>query len=371
MNLLYVCTYDLTIPAALGVAKKMKAQRKVFSDNFKVSYTFIKDGYFYLSDDTTEINLGKLHFPGRINAYALLMEYYQKKGNVPEKIYIRYTMSDWNVIRFVDYMHRYGSNIIVEIPTYPYEMECKDNLFDYISLTFDRMYRNKLKKGVSYIASYGDIPESLYGIKTIRLQNGIDFDTIVPRKYEPHGDTINLIAVAKLAKWHGYDRILRGMTEYYAGGGTRDIHFDIVGDGEVMPEYRELVKKGNLEKRVQFWGFQTGAKLDALFDGCDIAVACLACHRKGIYGSISDLKSREYAARGIPMITSTEIDVFPSAEYDFVMKVPEDDSAVDVENIIEFHKKILKTVKSGDYITDIARQICDIKETMHNLLEKF
>ena len=55
------------------------------------------------------------------------------------------------------------------------------------------------------------------------------------KKYRKKDGTIVLLAVATLAKWHGYERVIKGLYNYYADGGERNIIFNIVGNGEQNP----------------------------------------------------------------------------------------------------------------------------------------
>lgn len=63
-----------------------------------------------------------------------------------------------------------------------------------------------------------------------------------------------MIAVAGLAKWHGYDRILRGMGEYYKEGEKREVQFHIVGEGSPIEEYKRIVEKYEIAEHVTFNG---------------------------------------------------------------------------------------------------------------------
>ena len=370
-KLLYLCTYDLSMKASMGVANKMQAQRKVFSKTFAVSYTYMKDGHFYIKDDNNQIDLGAVSFPGRITAIKLLQKYLQE-NEAPECVYIRYTMADWNVIRLLRWLHNEGAKIVIEIPTFPYEEECKDNLYDFGSLFIDHIYRNKMRKYVDYIASYGSIPLKIYGIPTISILNGIDIDSISERKPLEHGEKINLIAVAGMSKWHGYDRLLNGMADYYRSGGQNDIHLYLVGEGSAISQYEQIVQDGAIEEHVTFCGFKSGNELDDLYDICDIGVSSLGIHRIGIYGSMSVLKCREYGAKGLPMITSNEIDFFPSNENDFILKVSEDEESIDVNLIINFYHK-MRNIYSSDLnlkIRTLTKDKCDMSITMIPVIQK-
>ena len=59
-----------------------------------------------------------------------------------------------------------------------------------------------------------------------------------------HTTEIRLVAVAGLAKWHGYDRLLEGLGEYYRTDVERKVIFHIVGEGPVREEY-EQTEHGN------------------------------------------------------------------------------------------------------------------------------
>jgi hypothetical protein len=53
-----------------------------------------------------------------------------------------------------------------------------------------------------------------------------------------------------------------------------------------------------------------GEKLAEIFNQSDITVCSIGNHRKGFYLT-SELKSREYLAHGMSMISSANIDILP------------------------------------------------------------
>jgi glycosyltransferase involved in cell wall biosynthesis len=371
-KLLYLCTYDLTVPTSIGASKKIRAQRRVFSSYFEVSYTCFENGRFVIrNEEGVQQDLGKPGFPGRVQAVGRLADYCRLPGNCPDLMYFRYTQSDPNVLRFLKLLQERGSTALLEIPTWPYEKEYCDNFPDYMSLQIDRLCRGQLKKYVHVIYSYGAVPDRIFGIPTCTLQNGIDLEDLPERVPVPHGETVSLIAVAVFADWHGYDRFLAGMGEYYRNGGSRDIHLDLVGGGPALEGYRELVSREKLEEHVTFQGFRSGRELDRLYDRADIAISTLGCHRKGIYGSISSLKDREYGAKGLPVITSTEIDIFPSAQYDFILKVPDNDSPVAMKEVLAFADRMKEQKDLSGRIRALTAEKSDIGITMQPVIREF
>ena len=89
-----------------------------------------------------------------------------------------------------------------------------------------------------------------------------------------------------------------------------------------------------MEDYVILHGKKHGAELDAIFNICDFGIGSLGRHRVGI-DNIKTLKNREYAARGIPFVYSETDSDFDSRPY--ILKVPADESAVDIQSIIDFY----------------------------------
>lgn len=166
----------------------------------------------------------------------------------------------------------------------------------------------------------------------ITIGNGFEVDSVPIRNAKQYNDTeLHLLCVANVSKWHGLDRLLKGMAKY---SGNIRIIFHIAGEGAELPFLKQLVKTLNLQNRVIFHGFKTGENLDILFNTCHIAVGSIGIHRKGLTQT-SELKAREYCARGIPYIIACGDPDFPD-DFPYIHKVPPDESPVDIEKIIEF-----------------------------------
>ena len=88
---------------------------------------------------------------------------------------------------------------------------------------------------------------------------------------------------------------------------------------------------------VILYGKKHGEELDKLFNMCDFGVGSLGRHRVGIQ-KIKTLKNREYAARGIPFTYSETDSDFDDRPY--VLKMPADESPVDIQKIIHFHQNL-------------------------------
>jgi len=256
-------------------------------------------------------------------------------------IYIRYThFANPFFISFLKKLKQNDVKILLEIPTFPYDKEYKyinkSGLLKVI-LLIEKFYRRKFKKNITSIITFSN-KENIFQVPTIRINNGIELENVTIKKStENNHKSLRLIAVASMIFWHGYDRLIEGLRNYYSNENQIPVYINFVGDSENQDseKYEELVKKYKLEDYVKFNGYMDGKELDRLFDNSDIAVGCLGVHRKGIQ-YLKSLKNSEYCARGIPFIYSENDDLFDSMP--FVFKAPPDDSPINIEDIIQFEQ---------------------------------
>lgn len=260
--------------------------------------------------------------------------------------------------------------IIVEIPTYPYDMEISSRIIDYPFLIKDRINRKSLHKYVDRFVSVEDSPE-IFGIKSIKVINGLAVETITPKEYSNKGNAINIIMVAMYADWHGVDRLLSGLAHYYQNGGERDIVLHLVGTGRdsLIDKFKLITQNNKIESHVILYGYMYGKQLDEVYNLCDIAVDSLGCHRKNIY-LLSDLKSREYLAKGLPIVGSCKIDVLEE-DYPYYLRFPSDDTDIDMNQIVRFYEDTYGRVNHEDVVTNIrnyAIKHVDISNTMKPII---
>jgi glycosyltransferase involved in cell wall biosynthesis len=213
----------------------------------------------------------------------------------------------------------------------------------YGYLLCDRLFGNALRKNVDAIVGVTDEitqyevsrsgdPEKPH----ITIGNGFDVASVPPRQPPAYtGDDLHLLCVANVSRWHGLDRLIQGLATY---NGTSRVVFHIAGDGSELPHLRKLAGDLGISDQVIFHGFTTGKALDALFDQCHIAVGSLGIHRKGLTQT-SELKGREYCARGIPYIIACGDPDFP-ADFPYVLQLPADESPIDIERVLAFAKKV-------------------------------
>ncbi len=263
-------------------------------------------------------------------------------------------------------LHKAGIRLVIEIPTYPYDSEFKNaRKRDKISHFFDKIYRHSFFSYFDYIVTYTN-EETIFGRPTIRISNGIDFDSIKLKKtVNDTSKEFNLIGIAQINFWHGFDRVITGLQEYYNSNPSKSVIFHIVGEGNpsALAELKKLASKESLSEKVIFHGNLSGEKLDIIFDKCDMGIASLARHRSGI-SAIKTLKNREYAARGIPFIYSETDEDFDGMPY--IIKAAADDSPIDINRLISFYDSLKMT---PDRIRDTIDPALSWKSQMHKITE--
>ena len=274
------------------------------------------------------------------------------------------------LIRFFKKLKKLGIKAVTEIPTYPYDQEFDTfSRQERLGLKIDQMFRNRLYREQSAVVTFSDA-ETIFGQRTIRISNGVDFDSIPLHHFQPVDDALHFIGVAEVHLWHGYDRLIAGLGEYYKkADNPRNIIFHIVGGVDPYDLYGEGDYKGiqtrinqyGLQEHVIFHGQLFGQELDMVFNQSCFAIGSLARHRTGIT-CIKTLKNREYATRGIPFIYS-EIDS-DFEEMPYIIKAKPDESSIDVQQVVDFiesHRfdpaEIRKTVENLTWKIQMKRVV--------------
>lgn len=315
-----------------GVQKKILEQEKAFSR------------VFHIEDVELELKYGKVFskilrripfFPGVFQWDAVLDQMVD-----PDFVYMRKVLCDRGLYAFLKrakkrYPHL---KILIEVPTYPYDQEIFTHLKNLPLCLKDRFYRNRIHPYVDRIVTYS-ADENIFGIPTIAIQNGMNPDDYPVRKAKTVTDDIHLLAVASFQKAHGYERIIRGMADYYQSGGTRKVILDMVGDGDEAQKYMQLAQQLGLRDSVIFWGPRYGEELIPFFDQADLGLAPFGFYKHGIELS-SALKVREYLARGLPVVAGSRQDIFTEETFPYYLEFPNNDSTVDIQRIVDFHDRI-------------------------------
>lgn len=286
--------------------------------------------------------------------------------------YVRYEFSDGFLIKMLSRLSKKCSRIALELPTWPYEGELSDSKLGKVKLQIDRYYRRRLSKYVGLIVSFYEMPKTLFNIPTKQIPNGFDFDSVSPANETLDKDCIHVAAVSSMRPWHGYERFIEGLYEYYRSGGDRNIVLHLVGDGPEKKKYEALVSKYKLASHVSLEGPLSGSRLDGLLERCDLGIDSLARHRSGI-SVLSSLKSREYGAKGIPFLNSCKIDVIEGS-CPYVLYVSPSEDPIDIASVIKFRDSLYCSRDRCDLARDIHEYFalrCDMYQTLLPVMEWF
>ena len=333
-----------------GISKKIHYQIKGLRENghevHVCTYFIREDGHRVrmIDDDVVieDYGCGRWAAIKQRFSFKRLTDYVIENGF--EFVYARsFHNANPATLKMLKRFNKYGFKSVIEIPTYPYDQEYSGtvSLENRIKLMLDKLYRKNLASQTNAIVTFTNDKE-IFGQRTINISNGIDYDHIPLQVKIPHpANEIHLIGVAEVHYWHGYDRMIAGLGEYYQKPHEKEVYFHIVGgvaNSEMYgsshaPGFHELIQKYGIEKYVVFHGPKFGNELDALFNQADFAIGSLARHRSGIT-HIKTLKNREYAARGIPFVYSEMDEDFDNCSY--IIKVPADESPIGLSNIIHF-----------------------------------
>ena len=331
-----------------GISKKIHYQVKGLRENghevHLCYYDFNADGHRcrFIGDDVLcDYGTGSLAAVRQRMSYGDVYHYCISHGI--ELVYARcfQNANPW-LIHFFSRLRRAGIRAVTEIPTYPYDNEFGDgtNWNMRIRLWIDKLFRRRLYSQMEAVVTFSDADE-IFGQRTIRISNGVDFDSIPLHQPPTTMEPLHLIGVAEVHYWHGFDRLVAGIGEYYKHGGRREVYFDIVGGVHPnymhnlpqAPGFQVLIDKYGINDHIIFHGQLFGEQLDNVFNQSQFAIGSLARHRSGIT-VIKTLKNREYATRGIPFVYSEQDSDFDHQPY--VMKVPADESPIDIGQIIDF-----------------------------------
>lgn len=331
---LYLANLDLEAAHAAGVAKKIRSQMAALEAALGPVQLAHPTGGRVLLDGRAILDLGEgLPARRRVSLYG----YYERIGRdgAPwDYVYLRYGRTSAFVLRMLARLRRANPRLIViiELPSFPYHTESV-GLRDRVFTLTDLFFRRYLKDHTDRIVTFSRQDEIL-GVPTVQTDNGVDVDALEVLRQPPQNDGIRLLGLANLSFWHGYDRVIAGLAAYRDAGGGRPVAFEIVGTGRELERLKTDAARLQLGDLVRFHGPLFGADLDAVVAGCHIGISSIGMHRLDV--DTSNLKSREFCARGVPFVIAYPDRDFPKT-FPWAFHAPEDDSPLDIAALLDFH----------------------------------
>ena len=345
MKVVYIAAIDYSKKEYFGVYKKIEGQIKAFNElNFDIDSILIKDSKIIINNNVIDRKLSKPWYSG---FHKLLLKEYKGLLLKYEFVYIRFSRNDINFLRLLRYLSANNIKVIVEIPTYPYDKEFDYNFKQSIYRIVDKYVTKNMYKYTYRIATTNSL-DKIYNIDTIQIRNGVDTDSINITSSIKNNDVINFVGIANLSKWHGYDRMINGLSNYYKDKRiNKEIHFYVIGEGVEKENLIRLTNRLCLNNYVHFLGAKIGKELDRIVDDMHIGVSSLALFRAG--GGHDPIKTKEFLAQGLPVIVGYN-DKLVDMALPYVIKVDECDEAIDFNYIIErFNNIEYKNLEIRDY----------------------
>lgn len=291
--------------------------------------------------------------------------------------------SDFIFIRFSFLVHTFlfpvlcykrvmGAKIVIDVPTPRYivinEMRGSQSKNLKVKILWSYLFSSWIMFPANKIIQYADeSPFFSFGLKhkTLKMGNGVFVDeTVKLVELSSRPNELNLIGVASLAYWHGYDRIIKAIDMVVKKNQEHQIKLKIVGDGEVLDDLKSLVRELGLQDFVKFTGALYGGELEKEYEFMSLGVSSLGLYRKGL-NEASDLKTREYMAKGLCVLgVGHDPDFASECKYRFV--VPNDDSIEPIVEVLE--ELILKKLPTPQEVRAFAEKYLSYEPKLSRML---
>ncbi len=383
MRLIYLAIEDPTIKS--GVPGKIKNQVKCLRQaGHYVKLVFVV--YDYSLNEPFYLEVNEAYWVLYVKTYHLTfiskivnrLKLFRSLSTIIRDqafdfIYVRYPhYLDYPFYRF---SHIFRKKLILESQTKEKEELLLSN--NYLKALFEGIFKKKIFRNLyacvgvtDEITNYQKKYDKNGSVLFKTIGNGMDVSEIPLARVSPYpGKKVNLLYVGNVFPHHGLDRLIKGIASY---NGDYNISFTLIGNGSHLGYLKKMVTHYQIEESVEFVEPKYGGELDSYFDWAHLGIGALGIHRKGLTES-SVLKLRDYAARGLPFVMSgkdPDFDDSPGIQ-NYFYKVPLDDSTIDIEQVINFSKKLYGSYKNtfSKDLRNFSFRTADMRIKMDELTE--
>ena len=344
---------------SIGITKKIKSQIKAMRDMGLIVYytSYVDDGAVVVDNNDNVVYHKKYMLSSplfrRYDRRFLLIRtaraYIESCGIHFDLGYLRWHTFDRPFLKLLKSLKQNGAVNIIEAHAWTPNRIGRSLISKY-QIAMDNRFSKQAKKYVSLVAGMSEY-DNIWGIKTVKIDNAIDLSIISPRYWVKDDSVVRIISVSNEYPYHGYDRLLKGIRNYYNAGGTRKIEVHFVG--VFLESTKKLTDELDLTDMVVFHGKQFGEALDELYNHSDIGIGALAHHRVGMFAG-SSLKTKEYFAKGLPFIYGWKEPAFDET-YPYAHRIKLCEEPIDMEEIISFYDSI----KDDPNMLENMRQFAD------------
>lgn len=287
-----------------GVSKKVMSQIRALRDmGHEVFYTtYTENGIQVLNQEDKAIwekecrvHKKLFHYLRRDFLIHNVCQYWKNLDADFDLCYLRFHFFDRKFRRMLRQMKK-TSLVVIEAHGYPYrewKLSARSLFINVRDVIFEPFCRSQIDL-VAAISNH----DNIWGRKTVFIDNAVDVHSIKIHERTPQKNELNLISVAIEQAYHGFEKIILGLSQYYKNGGTRSITVYMVG--EYREKTKKLVKDLQMGRHIVFTGKLHGTSLDEAYDKSDLAIGTFSKRANDEYGS--SIKTKEFFAKGIPFI---------------------------------------------------------------------
>lgn len=329
--------YDKSIGISKKVTDQIHALRNMNHEVFYTTYT--ENGVQILNNYEQVVMQKEYKIPSkifRVFRRDILIKntcrFLKMQGDDFNVCYVRFHYFDRRFNNMLRIMKNHAK-VVIEAHGYPYREWTRSLLYTFINIR-DVLYESSGRKYIDLVAAISN-RENIWGRKTIFIDNAIDINSIKLHNRKPEENILNLISIAIEQPYHGYEKVIRGLDNYYKNGGTRKISIFMVG--EYSKKTKELVHALKLNQFIFFTGKLYGKQLEDMYDKADLAVGTFSKRANDEYGS--SIKTKEFFAKGIPFINGWREYTFDDS-CPYMKRFDMGDTYIDFNRVVSFYDSI-------------------------------
>jgi glycosyltransferase involved in cell wall biosynthesis len=296
-------------------------------------------------------------------------------------IYSRYFFSEYKIPFFLLNYKKLHPNCKIFVEFFDWPRHTQFNLFyNYFLISKESYAYKKIASSITNFITYSNI-KSIFGVNTIsslNYVNGLDFKDFPKPIFSEglHSNKVQLVAVGGMKLYHGYDRLIIGLHNYLNDKrimNKMNFIIHIIGDGPEIKNYKKIALRLNLQDKITFHGSKDINFIADLYNNSSLAVGSLGLHRIKI-SSGSSLKTSEYLYYGLPVLYSSNVELFKIVKNEFTLKFPNNDSPIDFLKIQDFYYSLINRFKNFEELKkkvhEFSIMYCSIQKTFSPILER-
>lgn len=354
--ILYFSEIDLEFHT--GINSKVLGHKKVLEDIFltNVDIFYLKvGGYNFLGVDyLCNLKIFKYLF-----LYIFLVKFIYK--NNYRIVYMRNPsvgVSFFLAPIFLIFNFFIGVKTIIELPTYPFIYE---NVFfkrlPLLIFSFVNLNLNTFLRNINFVCSSNNVS---WLFRFEKINNYITSSSVTLRK--KHLEVINefnFMGVSNLNFWHGYEKLIRLIS--VQEGDVAFNFFIFSYSNEYSLKLKSVIAKSEI-KNVQIFLDYSFDEMQLYFKKSHAFVDSLNRDKRSKFSNFS-LKSRNYASKGLPFISSNNDPIF--SNLDFVYEFNDESN---LEDILKWYKSISS---SPHQISCYSQEKLNIYNDWSKILRKY